>query len=1079
MASDNPLHPIPHPPRKLLVGNMLSVSASAPVQDLMQISRELGPIFWLDMMGKPMVIISGYPLVDEISDEARFEKSTRGPLRRLRPLAHGLFTADTQEPRWNKSHNILLPTFAQRAVQGYHDAMLDLADQMVLKWERLNADDEIDVSDDMTRLTLDTIGLCGFDFRFNSFYRDGNHPFVDAMFRALHTTMQTRGLPLEDIIYRKEQRQLRDDIRYMHGMVETIIRERRTSEHDHGKKDLLSFMLQGIDKKTGQRLDDTQIRDETIIFLIAGHETTSGLLSFAVYALLNNPDVLAKAYAEVDRVLGPDPSVKPTYAQVTQLTYVQQILKETLRLWPTAPAFGIHALEDTLIGGKYPLKKHWHSIVLAPMLHRDPAVWGDRPEVFDPDNFTREAEAERPLHAYKPFGNGQRACIGRQFAMHEATLVLGMVLQRFKLIDHLRYQLKIKESLTIKPDGLKIKVRPRTDRIIGKAPPITVSTKAPNGAAPAEETAVKGEGRVLNVLYGTSLGTCRDIADQIADRAGGSGFQVACSPLDDYAAGLPETGTLVVVTSTYNGSAPDSATKMETAIREKRIGEAERPDLTFAVFGCGNTQWKTYQAFPKLIESTLRQTGAKSLLPRGEADGNGDFDGAVERWLGEFWKALGEGGGPAKAVVAPPKLKIAFSDEHATRASVLPDQAYRLHVTANDELVRDATGLWDFAKEAPRSSTRHMTIRLPKDVTYRTGDHVAVYARNRAEVVESIIERLGLRPDQVVVLDGQGSRMRHLPIGKPVTVRQLLTDFVELQDAASRADVRTLLSHTRCPVTIKELTKLSADDDEAKKAFTRDITDKRVTVYDLLMRYPAIELTLDGLLEMTSAIRPRFYSISSSPLVSPDAINLTVGTVAAPAWSGSGFYQGVASSHLRGVEPGSEILGFVRRPNPPFAPPEDPEIPLILVGPGTGFAPLRGFLQERSAQRTKGIETSAALLFYGCRHPDHDWFYRDEMTAWEEQGVAKVHTAFSSFDGHPHRFVQDAIWGAREQVWAALEANGMVFVCGDGRFMAPAVRETLIRIHMDKRGTTLEQSSQWLEGMIEGGRYHQDVFGFK
>jgi cytochrome P450/NADPH-cytochrome P450 reductase len=90
----------------------------------------------------------------------------------------------------------------------------------------------------------------------------------------------------------------------------------------------------------------------------------------------------------------------------------------------------------------------------------------------------------------------------------------------------------------------------------------------------------------------------------------------------------------------------------------------------------------------------------------------------------------------------------------------------------------------------------------------------------------------------------------------------------------------------------------------------------------------------------------------------------------AAAWSGSGFYQGVASSHLRGVEPGREILGFVRRPNPPFAPPEDPEIPLILVGPGTGFAPLRGFLQERAAQRAKGIETSTALLFYGCRHPD-------------------------------------------------------------------------------------------------------------
>ncbi len=187
----------------------------------------------------------------------------------------------------------------------------------------------------------------------------------------------------------------------------------------------------------------------------------------------------------------------------------------------------------------------------------------------------------------------------------------------------------------------------------------------------------------------------------------------------------------------------------------------------------------------------------------------------------------------------------------------------------------------------------------------------------------------------------------------------------------------------------------------------------------------------------------------------------------------------MASSHLRSVKPGEEILGFVRRPNPPFAPPEDPELPLILVGPGTGFAPLRGFMQERAAQRAKGIETSTALLFYGCRHPDHDWFYRDEMLGWEETGAAKVHCAYSSSDKSAHRFVQDAIWASREQVWAALEGSGMVFVCGDGRFMAPAVRETLIRIHMEKRGTNLEQSSEWLEGMIEGGRYHQDVFGFK
>src|SRR4029079_2477614 len=210
---------------------------------------------------KPMVIVSGYDLVDELCDEQRFAKRTRGALRKLRPVAHGLFTADTEEPRWSKSHNILLPTFAQRAMQGYHEAMLDIADQLMLKWERLNSDDEVDVTDDMTRLTLDTIGLCGFDYRFNSFYRDGNHPFVDAMVRSLSATMHARGLPLEDLIKRREQRQLRDDTRYMHDVVENVIKARRNSAEDTGKKDLLSFMISGVDKQTGQRLDDTQIRD--------------------------------------------------------------------------------------------------------------------------------------------------------------------------------------------------------------------------------------------------------------------------------------------------------------------------------------------------------------------------------------------------------------------------------------------------------------------------------------------------------------------------------------------------------------------------------------------------------------------------------------------------------------------------------------------------------------------------------------------------------------------------------------------------------------------------------------------------
>ena len=148
------------------------------------------------------------------------------------------------------------------------------------------------------------------------------------------------------------------------------------------------------------------------------------------------------------------------------------------------------------------------------------------------------------------------------------------------------------------------------------------------------------------------------------------------------------------------------------------------------------------------------------------------------------------------------------------------------------------------------------------------------------------------------------------------------------------------------------------------------------------MQHPAAELSLDALVELSAAIAPRFYSIASSPLVSPDVADLIVGTMAAPAWSGLGEHRGFACELHAAVAPGDQVFGYVRRPNPPFAPPQTRAVPMILIGPGTGFAPLRGFLQERAAQKAAGEDVAASLLFFGCRHPDHDWFCREEMERW-------------------------------------------------------------------------------------------------
>ena len=447
---------IPQPKTYGPLGNLPSIDKNQPTLSFMKLADEYGPIFRLEIMGKSNIIISGPEYVAEVCDRSRFDKSNEGALKNARAFGgDGLFTANTQEPNWRKAHNILMPSFSQSAMKGYHSMMVDIAEQLIGKWTRLNPDESIDIPGDMTRLTLDTIGRCGFNYRFNSFSQEQPHPFIASMARALKEAMsQFLRLPIQDKLMIRRKRQYNLDIQSMFTLVDRIIVERRASGIQGD--DLLSHMLYTKDPETGEGLDDQNIRFQIITFLIAGHETTSGLLSFALYFLIKNPDKLQKAYEEVDRVLT---DVEPTYQQVVELKYVRMVLNEALRLWPTAPAFALYAKEDTHLGGKYEVKKGERVSVLIPKLHRDRGAWGDDVDEFRPERFKDPHQI--PHDAYKPFGNGQRACIGQQFALHEATLVLGMVLKHFELIDHTHYQLKIKQTMTLKPDGFTLQVRVR------------------------------------------------------------------------------------------------------------------------------------------------------------------------------------------------------------------------------------------------------------------------------------------------------------------------------------------------------------------------------------------------------------------------------------------------------------------------------------------------------------------------------------------------------------------------------------------------------------------------------------------
>nr|ABD83817.1 P450 hydroxylase [uncultured soil bacterium] len=1076
MASNNKMSPIPQPPTRPVVGNMLSLDSAAPVQDLTRLAKELGPIFWLDMMGAPIVIVSGYTLVDELSVETRLDKVVRGALRRVRAIGgDGLFTADTAEPNWSKARNILLQPFGNRAMQSYHPSMVDIAEQLVKKWERLNADDEIDVVHDMTALTLDTIGLCGFDYRFNSFYRRDYHPFVESLVRSLETIMMIRGLPLENFWMRRRRSDLATDVAFMNKMVDEIVAERRKSaEASDGKKDMLNAMMSGVDRSTGEQLDDVNIRYQINTFLIAGHETTSGLLSYAIYALLKHPDVLKKAYAEVDRVLGADIEARPSYQQVTQLTYITQILKEALRLWPPAPAYGIAPLKDeTIAGGKYSLKKNTFISILVTALHHDPAVWGPNPDLFDPENFSPEAEAKRPVNAWRPFGNGQRACIGRGFAMHEAALALGMILQRFKLIDHQRYQIRLKETLTIKPDGFKIKVRPRSghDRTVhAEAATAAVAT----GAALPRARPRPGHNTPLLVLYGSNLGTAEDLATRVADLAEVNGFATRLAPLDDCAGQLPDSGGVLIFCASYNGAPPDNATKFVGWLRGELPNDAFAK-LRYAVFGCGNRDWAaTYQSVPRLIDETLSAHGGKRVFPRGEGDARSDLDGQFESWFAALGaaavKEFGLESRFSRSADDAPLYSVEPVAPSAVNAVAALGGTVPMTILVSRELQNKS------GPDASERSTRHIEVQLPGGMTYRVGDHLSVVPCNAPALVDRVARRFGFLPaDQIRLAVAEGRRAQ-LPVGEAVSIGQLLTDFVELQQVATRKQIQIMSEHTRCPVTKPKLVAYVGDDADSSERYRADILSRRKSVYDLLEEFPAIELPFPAYLEMLSLLAPRYYSISSSPTGDASRCSITVGVVSCPASStGRGLYRGVCPYYLASRREGESVFATVRETKAGFRLPDDPSVPIIMIGPGTGLAPFRGFLQERAARKAGGATLGPAMLFFGCRHPEQDYLYADELKAFADEGITELFVAFSRSEG-PKTYVQHLLATQKARVWDLIEQGAVIFVCGDGSKMEPDVKATLVQIYRDCTGADANGGAKWIADLGAQNRYVLDVW---
>ncbi|PVH99192.1 putative cytochrome P450 oxidoreductase OrdA-like protein [Periconia macrospinosa] len=1019
--------------------------------------------------GQPdRIYVRSVALLNDVCDESRFVKNPNtGGLYQVRNgTGDGLFTALDGEENWALAHRILMPVLGPMAIGDMFDDMYEVACQLVLKWARYDSPEGFDVSEEFTRLTLDTLALCTMDTRFNSFYSETPHPFVVAMGSFLQESgiRSIRPSLVTKYLYAKQTRAYFKNIATMRGVASEVIARRKSSTSR--KQDLVDAMLNEQDPVTGKSLPEENIINNMITFLIAGHETTSGLLSFLLYELIKHPRVMEKAQAEVSSVLGGGPM---TQDMIARLPYVTAIVRETLRLYPTAPAFAVQPKSTSpedypMYLGKeeYIVRQGDALVVLLADVHRDPSVYGDDAGEFRPERMLDEEFNKLPKHAWKPFGSGARRCIGRAFALQEAGIVVALLLQNFNLeLSDPNYELSIKKALTIKPQNLRVHARMRDGlmpltlqrRLLrsGDSPSIKLNSSshsAPQAQCPFDISKIQP----MVICYGSNTGSCRILAHTLGREAISHGFQAEIFPMDKVESRISSSSPIIIITASYDGKPPDNAGGFVSWLQS--LTESPFSGVHHAVFGCGNRDWaESFQRIPKLVDETFTKLGSSTLVQRGlsdAADGNiaNDFDLWVDEQL---WPALEKHYQPTAA----PNTKHGneqifkiFEDERTT--GMLPDGGF---ATVEDTQVLTA------AREPEK---RHIALRLPNSTNYRAGDYLEIFPSNSDATVRQVMTRFGLTLDAKLTT----------PKGEHHSIYTYLRDRVELNRNATSKQVRVIYE--------------SLPESTAQKISSEFLHSNNKTILQILREFPDATLSLSDYLDMLPPISTRRYSISSSSLQHPGTCSLTYSVVSNKTTLENGtthdFY-GACTSYLASLRPGERLCVSVRPASLSFQFPQDPTVPIAMICAGSGLAPFMGFLQERAYHVSNKVDVGPAMLFIGCRHPDRDLLYSSTINELAASARTSLFYSFSaaSKSSHTCKYVQDRIEREGKQLFEMVQlgdqsAKGSIYVCGSSK-MLNGVAASLKRVYGEiaKVDSALAET-WWGEFSRKGGRFATDIF---